>query len=199
MTIKLKLRILMLVTLIAVGGGIIATAFGFSSVNDAQMASHRRETQVRGLTEIKASALSTVELDPTSDDTRKIFSDAEQNIGKWAAVIDPLVNSPEQQARLKTVRAQWNAYDQKSRQLIALAAQDPKAANAQIVALYHSDFLPLAASIESIIAVAGQRGEEAAANAASTSTTAVRTVIAVLALATALVVGWIALLSRSIQ
>jgi methyl-accepting chemotaxis protein len=199
MTIKLKLRILMLVTLLCIGGGIVVTLVGFDAVGDAQASSHRREKQVRGLTEIKASALSTVELDPTSDDTKKIFADAENNIGKWADIIAPLFYSADQQAQLKTLRAQWDAYDQKSRGLIALAARDPKAANDQVTALYHSDFQPLAASIETIIKEAGRRGEQAAETAEHTSTNAVRTVSAVLVVAMAIVVGWIFLLSLSIQ
>jgi methyl-accepting chemotaxis protein len=199
MTIKLKLQILMLVTLISIGGGIVITVLGFNSVNDAQASSHRREKQVRGLTEIKGSALSTIELDPTSDDTKRIFSDAEQNIDKWTGIIAPLFNSPDQQARLTSLRAQWNAYDQKSRQLIELAARDPKAANDQVAVLYHSDFQPLGASIEAIITEAGNRGEQAEQLANSTSTNADRTVIAVLVSAMAIVVGWTFLLSRSIQ
>ncbi|MGZ2744841.1 methyl-accepting chemotaxis protein [Burkholderia stagnalis] len=189
----------MLVTLIAIGGGIVVTSFGFNSVSDAQAASHRRETQVRGVTEIKASALSTVELDPSSDDTKKIFSDAERNIGKWAEIVGPLFDSPDQQTRLKTLREQWNAYDQKSRQLIELAARDPKAANDQVGSLYHTDFQPLSASIEATITEVGNRGRQAAELADRVSTNAVRTVIAVLIVAMAIVVGWTLQLSRSIQ
>ncbi|SDE35426.1 methyl-accepting chemotaxis protein [Paraburkholderia lycopersici] len=199
MSIKLKLRIMLLVTLIAIGGGIVVTAFGFNAVNDAQASSHRREKQIRGLTEIKASALSTVELDPTSDDTKNIFTDAEHNIDKWAEIIAPLFNSPDQQARLAAVRSRWHAYDQKSRQLIELAAQDPKAANTQIVALYHSDFQPLSVSIEEIIREADNRAAKADELASRTSTNAVWTVIAVLLVAMAVVVGWNLFLSRSIQ
>jgi methyl-accepting chemotaxis protein len=199
MTIKQKLQILMFVTLLAIGGGIVVTALGFNAVDDAQAASHRRERQVRGLTEIKASALSTVELDPASNDTRKIFADAEENIDKWAKLIAPLFNSPEQQERLRVVRSQWTAYDQKSRQLLDLAGHDAKAANDQVTALYHSDFQPLQASIETIIAEANRRGEAAAANADRARTRAVRTVMAALAAVMALVVGSIVVLSRSIQ
>ncbi len=199
MTIKLKLQLLMLATLIAIGGGIVVTALGFNSVNDAQSISHRREKQVRGLTEIKASALSTVELDAASPDTAKIFTEAERNVGKWADIIEPLFAAQEQQDRLKTVRAQWNAYDQKSRQLMELAAHDPKAAGDQVVALYHSDFQPLQASIEDIVAEAGRRGEEASQQADRTSSNAVTTVIAVLVVALAVVVVYTLLLARSIQ
>ncbi|MBN3778987.1 HAMP domain-containing protein [Burkholderia sp. Ac-20345] len=199
MSIKLKLRILMLVTLFVIGGGIVVTLFGFHWVNAAQSASHRGEAQVRGLTEIKASALSTVELDPGSEDTKKIFSDAERNIDKWAGIIDPLFESRDQQARLRALRVQWNAYDRKSRQLIDLATRDPKAANDQVASLYHSDFQPLSASIEATITEIGSRSQQATELADRISTNAVSTVITVLVVAMAIVVGWILLLSRSIQ
>jgi hypothetical protein len=109
-----------LVTLIAGGAGIVVTVFGFDSVNDAQAISHRREKQVRGLTEIRASALSTFELDLTSGDTRKIFSDAGGNNSKWTEIIAPLFKYTEPPARLTSLRAQWDACDRKSRQLMKL-------------------------------------------------------------------------------
>ncbi|TDV07183.1 methyl-accepting chemotaxis protein [Paraburkholderia caballeronis] len=199
MTIKLKLQILMFVTLVAIAGGIVVTALGFRSVDEAQAAAHRRETQVRGLTEIKASALSTVELDAASDDTKHIFSDAEQNIAKWSDVIAPLFASPEQQERLRTLRAQWAGYDDKSRQLMTLAANDPKTAEEKVVDLYHSDFEPMRASIESIIGEASRRGQVAADTAERTSRNAVLTVVVVLGVVLVVVVGWIFVLSRSIQ
>jgi methyl-accepting chemotaxis protein len=199
MTIKLKLRILIAVTLFAIGCGIVATAIGFSSINDAQASSHRHEKQIRGLTEIKASALSTVELDPTTDDTKNIFSEAEANIGKWTDVIAPLFASAEQQERLKSVGAQWHGYDEKSRQLIDLASRDPKAANDQVAALYRSDFRPLQASIKQLTAEADTRAQQAEDEANRVSTDANRTVIVVLAGVLIVVAGWILVLSSSIQ
>jgi len=199
MTIKVQLRFLMLVALLAVGMGIIVTAWGFNAVDTAQAASHRREEQVRGLTEIKASALSTIKLDPTSNDTKKVFSDAEQNIGKWGQIIAPLFNSPEQQTRFKTLQDSWTAYDQQSRQLMDLAVRDSKTANAQVVALYHAAFEPLRASIETIVTEAGHRGDLALADADRTSTNASRTVMGILLLAMTVVVAGIFFVSRSIQ
>lgn len=199
MTIKLKLRLLMLVTLLAIGCGTVVTSIGFSSVSSAQAASHRLEKQARGLAEIKGSALSTIELDPSTDDTKKVFTDAERNVSKWSGVILPLFESPQQQDRFSKVIAAWTSYDQKSRRLIDLAAHDSKAANDQVTALYHSDFQPLQASIEQIIDEANQQAEQRDAAASSTSTNAVRTVVTVMVLVLALVVGWIMVLSRSIQ
>ncbi len=189
----------MLVALLAIGTGVVVTAFGFSTVADAQAASHRREKQVRGLTEIKASAFSTVELDPTSRDTGKILSAAEQNIDKWSEIIAPLFASPEQQARLNALRVQWHAYDQKSRHLMDIAAQDPKGAYDQAATLYHSDFQPMSAALETIVTEAAKRGDDASAKADRIGTSAVRAVIAVLIVALALVVGWIFFVSRVIQ
>jgi methyl-accepting chemotaxis protein len=198
MTIKLKLRILIAVTLLAIGCGIVATAMGFNAINDAQASSHRHEKQVRGLTEIKASALSTVELDPTTDDTKNIFSDAEANIGKWIDVITPLFQSAEQQDRLKAVGSQWHTYDQKSRQLIDLAAHDSKAANDQVAALYRSDFRPLQTSIQQLIVEADKRAQQADEDANRISDDANRTVIVLLVAVLIIVVGWILVLSGSI-
>lgn len=198
MTIKFKLRLLMLATLISIGAGITVTALGFSAVSDAQDDSHRREAQIQGLLEIKASAFSTVQLDPSTDDTRRIFADAERNIGDWTGKIAPMFHSAEQQERLKDLQAHWSDYDGKSRQLMDLAAQDPKTANARVIELYHAGFEPLRATIEAIIADAHRRGDEALAGANHTSAIANTTVIAALALAMVIVVGWIAVLSRSI-
>jgi methyl-accepting chemotaxis protein len=199
MTIKLKLRILILVAVISAAGGIAVTALGFSDVSDVTATAHRHEKQMRGLTEIKASALSTVELDPTSNDTKKIFADAEQNVGKWGDAIAPLFRSTLEQSQLAALRAQWHAYDQKSQQLMELATHAPKAASDQVTAVYHSDFQPLNAAIETLIAEASTRAEQAEQQAKQTSANAVETVIAVLFVAMAVTVGWILLLSRSVQ
>lgn len=52
--------------------------------------SHRWETQARGLAEIKASTLFSFEVDAASEDTKHIFSDAEQNFEKRPHVIPRL-------------------------------------------------------------------------------------------------------------
>jgi hypothetical protein len=77
MSIKNKLRILMLITLLAAFLGVLATLLGFEAVNNAQDTALQHDQESHGLAEIKASALSTIELDPVQDDTRKILADAE--------------------------------------------------------------------------------------------------------------------------
>ena len=199
MTIKLKLQLLMLVTFLAIGCGVVATAIGFNSVKAANDAASRRALQIRGLTEVKGSALSTVELDPTTADTKQLFGDAEKNIDKWITTVTPLFESADQQKRIGDLHDQWVAYDQKSRNLMDLATHDAKSANDQVEALYHSDFLPMQANIQAAIDNASQRGEEAAARADHISTLSNTLVIALLLFIMAVVVSWIFVVSRSIQ
>lgn len=199
MKIKLKLQILMLVTLVAIGGGIAVTMMAFNSIREAEDASHVAEKEIRGLTEIKASALSTIQLDPTSSDTRKVFSDAEQNIGNWAAIVRPLVKAEEQRQKLLTLKSEWVAYDQKSHQAIDLAAHDAKAANDQVTSIYHSDFQPFQASLEQFVVETDKQAQLASEVAQHVSDSAVRTVVAVMVVALVLVAAGIFALSRSIQ
>ena len=198
MTIKLKLRILMLVTLLAIGAGIAATMVGFSSIIDNYGAAMRGAEQIRGMTEIKGSALSTVELDPTSNDTKQIFSDAEKNIDKWLAVITPLTQSSDQLAKLKAMHDQWTAYDQHSHQLIDLAAHDAKSANDQVVKLYHSDFQPMLATIQALIDATNQSAAQSEAQAVNSGRAARGIVAGLLFAVMVVVLGWIFVLSRSI-
>ncbi|CAB3740970.1 Methyl-accepting chemotaxis protein I [Paraburkholderia sediminicola] len=100
---------------------------------------------------------------------------------------------------MAALRAQGIAYDRNSHQLIELAATDAKAANDQVVAVYHSDFEPLIATIETLVADVGKRGERAEQHAAQTRANVVKIVISVLVIVMVLVVGCIVLLSRSIH
>jgi methyl-accepting chemotaxis protein len=198
MTIKLKLQILILVTLLSVGGGIVATIIGFNTVHGAYNDIVRRAKEVKGLTEIKASALSTLQLDPTSADTKQIFTDAEKNIGTWGDALLPIFALPAQKQQMQQLLDQWHAYDQKSRQIIDLASHDPQTANTQVAALYHSDFLPLRTTITQMVDQVDQLAAAGSIKADSEISTS-KTVVTVILLAVmVLVVGWTALLARQI-
>lgn len=60
MSIKLKLRILMLISVMTLCISIGVTAVGFDAVHRTQSAARVGDMQVRGLMEIKASAFATV-------------------------------------------------------------------------------------------------------------------------------------------
>lgn len=136
MTIRLKLRILMVITLAAMGCILAVVVTGIHSLLEVQQTSHRQELQVRGVTEIKASAFSTIQLDPASDDTKRIFDNADANIAKWSAIVNQSLRSADRQDALRSIMANWTDYDKQSRQLLDLAAHDPKTATDQVSALY---------------------------------------------------------------
>jgi hypothetical protein len=149
MTVRQKIRALMVVTIVAISGGIIATYLGFSAVSHANHDVRRRAVEVRGMTEIKASLMATLELDPTSADTQKVFSDSKENVSKWSNIIAPMFATPANRDHFNQVVTGWKAYRQQSLEIIKLAATNPKTANDQVTALYHSQFLPLQASLQS--------------------------------------------------
>jgi methyl-accepting chemotaxis protein len=196
--IKRKFQILMLVTVCAMGGMLAVTAIAFNSIADSSAIAAKRQQQIRGLTEIKASAMSTIQLDPTTDDTKKIFTEAEQNIAKWSEAIAPSLITAERQEKFKALLEGWKTYDQKSRQTIDKAAQDAKAANEQVSIIYHSDFQPFQALLEQNIAEVAERARIATESAHQTRENMMYVVIAVMLLGLALVAGWIWAFSRTI-
>jgi methyl-accepting chemotaxis protein len=199
MTLKKKLRVLIAVTAIAISSGIIATALGFSAVSHAGHDAERRAVELRGLTEIKASLLATLELDPTSVDTQKVFTDSEQDVGKWSATIGPMFTIQANRDHFKQVITAWNEYDQQSQDIIKRAATDPKAANDQVTALYHAKFLPLQASLQSLIDDVTTLTEQSNERAESIGQRSIYTVTAILVAVLVVVLGCVVVLSRSIQ
>ncbi|MBU6486379.1 MAG: hypothetical protein KGQ57_00995 [Burkholderiales bacterium] len=94
MNIRRRLQVFSLVTVLAMGTGVLACALGLNAATKAEDISHRREKVLQGITEIKASALSTIQLDPTTDDTKKVFADAERNIETWSSTLDKAMIDP---------------------------------------------------------------------------------------------------------
>ena len=198
MNIKQKLQLLVAVSVVSLGGGIVVSALSLSTADQTQRNTRRQQEIAVALTEMKAYALSTIETDPTSDDTKHIFADAEQNIEQRAEQIKPLLDDSETQAQVATVLAQWNSYDRKSRDIIDLATRDVKTANDQMTALYHNDFKPMQAEFERLGRAANQQAQRAADTAQRIRTRTRWTIIVVLAAILVLIVGWITALSRSI-
>ncbi|MGN6650229.1 HAMP domain-containing protein, partial [Trinickia sp.] len=198
MNIKQKLQLLVAVSVVSLGGGIVVSALSLSTADQTQRNTRRQQEIAVALTEMKAYALSTIETDPTSDDTKHIFADAEQNIEQRAEQIKPLLDDSETQAQVATVLAQWNSYDRKSRDIIDLATRDVKTANDKMTALYHNDFKPMQAEFERLGRAANQQAQRAADTAQRIRTRTRWTIIVVLAAILVLIVGWITALSRSI-
>ncbi|WP_207004390.1 methyl-accepting chemotaxis protein [Trinickia mobilis] len=199
MNIRRKLQVFSLITIVSMAGGMLVTATGLRIAMKAEDASHAREKEVQGITEIKASALSTIQLDPTSDDTKKIFADAERNIGTWSTTLGSMFAMPEHAEKFRSLIAKWNAYDQKSHQLFDLATHDVKAANDQTTALYHSDFQPFQADLEQMAGEFNQLAAEENDHAHAVVDQLFVTVIAVMLLGMAIVCTMIFFLARSLN
>ena len=189
----------MAVAIISISIGIIATFLGFSAVRHAEHKAQTRAAILRGLTEMKASLLATLELDPTSADTEKVFADSEQNVSKWSNVIRPMFGDRSRLDHWDQLLTGWNAYDHQSQQIIKLAATAPKTANDQVTALYHSQFLPMQASLQSLIDELSTLNEQSNEQAESAGQRTINTVIAILVAVLVIVLGGVVMLSRSIQ
>ncbi|WP_175108446.1 hypothetical protein [Pararobbsia alpina] len=79
-----------------------------------------------------------------------------------------------------------------------MAAIDPKTANDEVTALYHSQFLPIQVSLQSLIDDVSQFDEQSNEQAQKHQRS-VYTVIAILVAVLVILLGWIVVLSRSIQ
>jgi methyl-accepting chemotaxis protein len=168
MTIQRKLRLFALLVACVMVLGIVVTVYAMHMIQLAADQAYTRQVAIQGVTEIKASALSSIELDATSSDTKKIFSDAEQNVDKWSTRLDGVNDDPETAAAFHGLIAQWHDYDARSQQLISLAAHDAKSANDQVTALYHSGFQPFQARLEQLITRLEQDTEATRLNAQQT-------------------------------
>ncbi|HKT67560.1 MAG TPA: methyl-accepting chemotaxis protein, partial [Burkholderia sp.] len=158
-----------------------------------------REKVLQGVTEIKASALSTIQLDPTADDTKKVFADAEQNIDKWSSTLNSTIVDSARAENFRSIIAKWAAYDRKSHALFDLATHDAKGATEQTTALYHSDFEPFQHDLEQMAIEMNKVAERRSANAHSLVDTVFITVLSVMLAGMAIVCFMIFKLSSSLN
>ncbi len=152
MTIRIRLQILAAVTTIILGGVLLAVILGLQSIREAQDTAGRREGYVRRVLEIKASAMSTIMVDPALAETKEIFAKAEKTLGETGPMVLNAIKRTEIKQEFQRVLDQWKLYDQHSRELITLAATDAKAANGRIDPVYQSDFKPFQDSLDKFVA-----------------------------------------------
>ena len=199
MNIRRKLQVFSLVTVLSMGAGVLVCAIGLNNAMQAEDTSHRQEKILQGITEIKASALSTIQLDPTTDDTKKIFADAEHNIDKWSSTLSTLIVVPTRADAFRALIGKWGAYDRKSHALIDLAAHDAKTATDQTTALYHSDFEPFQHDLEQMAGEMNTLAEHQGAAAHALADSVFATVLSVMLTGMAIVCVMIFKLSRSLN
>jgi methyl-accepting chemotaxis protein len=151
MSIRRKLQILTWVTIVGLAVALFATISGLGAVHDAETTALRRESYSLQLVEIKASAASTIMLDPTRKESDEIFTGTEQKISGLADKAISTIKRPAIRDELKQIINQWSLYDRASRELMQLARHDAKAANDKLVPLYNSQFKPFQQALEKFI------------------------------------------------
>jgi len=158
MNIRTRLRILGLVTLAGLALLAIGTTWSLNAIQSAEDTAHRREGYVADLLDVKASALSTIMLDPSAKETREVFDAASLGVEQHGSHALSVIRRTDVRDELAGLLKRWTSYRDQSMQLIALAHTNVKAANDRIMPLYNQDFKPLAADLERFIA---QRRTEA--------------------------------------
>jgi methyl-accepting chemotaxis protein len=169
MSIRAKLRILGLVTLIGLGLILIVTIYGLNAIGDAEGTAHRRESYVIDLVEVKASALSTIMLDPVVPETRDVFSAAISNIDQHGAAAVKAIKRDAVREELKKILSMWAHYNQESQSLIQRAVSDAKGANDKLVPLYNSEFKPFQSALEKFVSDRQVEAEDARTKAHAVS------------------------------
>ncbi|MEI7456909.1 MAG: methyl-accepting chemotaxis protein [Nitrosomonadales bacterium] len=199
MSIRTKLRILGLVTLIGLGLILIVTIFGLNAIRDAEETAHRRESYVIDLLEVKASALSTIMLDTGVPETKEVFVTAAQNIESHGAVAVKSIKRESIRDELKKILGLWDRYNKESQSLIQLAASDVKTANEKLVPLYNSEFKPFQTALEKFVSVRQGEAEQAREKATQVSGNIFWQLVTLIGLIAAVNVFVVLNLARSLQ
>ncbi|MFA6969862.1 MAG: HAMP domain-containing methyl-accepting chemotaxis protein [Gallionella sp.] len=199
MNIKTKLRVLGLVCFIGLGIILIVTIVGLNSMREAEETAHRRQSYAIDLVEIKASALSSIMLDPSSQETKDVFSDAEKNIDIHGPAAVKVIKRDNIKEELKVILAQWSHYDQESQAIIKLAGTDLKGANEKLVPLYNNEFKPFQAALEKFVAARQKEAEQGKKQADSVANNTFWTIVVLIGIVTAVIVVVVLNISRSLQ
>ncbi|WP_319239437.1 methyl-accepting chemotaxis protein [uncultured Propionivibrio sp.] len=176
----------------------IATFFSLTQLNGAGSDFSRRSGQVRLYLEIKASALSTILLDPASPESARIFDDAEKNIRASSERLLASAHRPQTRDTIKAIQAQWQQYDQASRALFDLAKKDPATANDRLTSVYKTQFQPMQAAIEKNVAELGKDADASEAALHSQQSAILWLVVGPVTLLGLILIASFTLLSRSI-
>jgi methyl-accepting chemotaxis protein len=151
------------------------------------------------LVEIKASAISTIMLDPTLKETRDVFTDAERNIAALQNKVSSAIKRPGIRDEFQKIIVSWSQYDKDSQQLISLASRDAKLANEGLVPLYNAQFKPFQSALEAFVANRLVDATNARDEARSISARVYWTVIPLMAIVAVVVIVLVMFVSSSLQ
>lgn len=151
MLVQKRLRILATFTVIALIVAVVSLLVSFHFIYAAEQATQRNEEISRIFIEIKAEAVSTIMLDPSKLETRKVFSSAERKIGQHITKIEHISTRTETKRELDSLMLLWGQYDQASQELIKQAEIAPDIAKDKVIPLYTNKFIPVQDALEPII------------------------------------------------
>lgn len=194
-----KLNLIAIAIALALAATFIITVAGMNYVDKIHMTTVKEQNVLRQLMEIKASALSTIMLDPGSPDTKAIFSDAGRKIQSNSRLSLENIGQPEVNGSLNAILAQWREYEQASNDLIALSSSSPKEAKERIGSLYKQKFIPFQNGLELLIAEWAAIAETAGHEAAKTSQMVKSTISALIVLIMIAIVTMVYYITRSIN
>jgi methyl-accepting chemotaxis protein len=198
-SIRKKLQILCLVTVVGLGLISLVTIVGLNAIMDTEETAHRRESYIVDLLEIKASALSTIMLDPTLQETKDVFAAAGKNVDQHGGVSVSVIRRAEVRDELKRVLGLWSHYNDESLKLISLAATDAKKANDKLVPLYNQEFKPFQESLEQFIQARKDEAAKGVAQAKATSKNTFWELVGLLAAVTAVILAMLIAVAMSLQ
>jgi methyl-accepting chemotaxis protein len=203
MAIRTKMFLLLVLAVIGFFIVISSAVLGMRQMDKARNHSENKADVAYHLLEIKASALSTILLDPTAESTFQIFRDAEANIRVNSEVLQKIADQGATRAMVADIIKSWETYDKESHTIFRLAKTDPQAANKELNVLYERDFKPLQKIVESAVTAEAKEADKARASVAEVAAVTLWLVIlplAVLAIVLLVIVYKISQdLKRSLQ
>jgi methyl-accepting chemotaxis protein len=151
LTLRQKLQLLSALTVVGLGIIVTVVFVGLAMLNAQVNDFHRVADLAFNLTEIKASAISTIMLDPTQKETEGVFQDAEKSIADHRSAVAALIKDPATLVQFQTLMNQWEAYDRDSQGLITLAKTNAAKANKGLIPLYDREFKPLNSTLIALV------------------------------------------------
>ena len=199
MSIRKKLILLSLVTLVGLGIILTVTVVGLNQIQEAEDTANRRQSYVIDLVEIKASALSSIMLDPTLKETKDVFSDAENNISVHGDTALKAIKRDSVRNELSAILNNWTSYDHDSQDLIKLAVGNAKLANERLVPLYNEKFKPFQSSLEKFVSARSEEAAQARSQANSVAGKIYWSSIILILIVAAMMVAFVVNLSMGLQ
>ena len=199
MNIRTKLGIVGLVTIAGLALIAATTIWGLSRIQDIEGTAHRREAYLVDLLEVKAGAQSTIMLDPALPETAQIFSSAAKGIDAHGQRALGMIRRAEVKQELASILNDWNAYRDRSLEIIRLSATDRAQANARMMQLYKQGFEPFLTRLSAFIVKRQGEAGQGIAEARSVGSRMFWAIGVVLALASVLILLVLFAVSGSLQ